>query len=421
MTRGSDKSEIFHLMYFTERTPAQKDIQAFAWGANWLIVYLAFLNAFVPISTDLYLPALPGMSAYFGVKPGLTNLSLSLFMLFYALSMLVWGPFSDKYGRKRILLIGLLLYIAASILLAVCQSIEQLLFGRCVQALGSGALSSVSLAIIKDTHRGRAMENVLAAIQTMVVLAPMLAPVLGGVLLLFTSWRGIFWVLAACGCTALLGWCALRETCERRTQGSVLVALGRVLHVLRHKEFRSLLLVFSAGSISFMAYLAVSAYIYEGIFHVTPQRYSYFFAANAAVSALGPLLYICFLRDLPRREVIASCFAATGVCGVLIILFGASGPFIFALLFAPVTICGSALRPPTTMMLMNQIDTDTGTVSSLIGSAALLFGGMSMLVCSLPWSSFILAVGIMSVLVGLVCTSGWLWMDRGRTFSGKQG
>jgi DHA1 family bicyclomycin/chloramphenicol resistance-like MFS transporter len=400
----------------------QKAFYAFALGSNWLIAYLAFLSAFVPISTDLYLPALPGMSAYFGVKPGLTNLSLSLFMLFYALSMLMWGPFSDKYGRKRILLIGLILYIAASIWLAVCPFIEQLIAGRCLQALGSGAISSVSLAIVKDTYRGRTMEmeNVLIAIQTMVVLAPLLAPVLGGVLLLFTSWRGIFWILAACGCVALFGWCALRETCEQRTQGSVWTALGRVRHVLGHRGFRSLLLVFSLGTMPFMAFLATSAYIYEIIFQATPQRYSYFFAANAAASGLGPLLYLRFFRGLPRREFIAFCYAATGVFGVMIILFGANGPFTFALLFAPVTICGSALRPPTTMLLMNQMDTDTGTVSALVVCLALFFGGLSMLLCSLPWSSFILATGSIAMLVGLICSSGWLWLDRARAFSGQR-
>ena len=420
LTRSGNRSEISHFMDSIEKPHIQKGARAFVLGSSGLIAYLAFLSAFVPISTDLYLPALPGMSAYFGVTPELTNLSLSLFMLFYALSMLLWGPFSDKYGRKRILLISLLLYIAASARLALCQSIVQLIVWRCVQALGSGALSAVSLAIVKDTYRGRIMENVITAIQTMVVLAPMLAPVLGGFLLTFTSWRGIFWVLAACGCAALLGWFALRETCEQRTQGSVAAALGRIRHVLRHEEFRVLLLVFSVGSMSFMAYLASSAYIYIELFRVTPQHYSYFFAANAAASALGPLLYVSFLRNLPRREFIACCFAATGILGACIILFGASGPFTFALLFAPVTICGSALRPATTMLLMNQIDTDTGTVSALIGSTSLLFGGLSMLLCSLPWDSFILAMGSMSVIVGLVCTSGWLWIDRERAFSGKQ-
>jgi len=393
--------------------------RAFALGPNWLIVYLAFLSAFVPISTDLYLPALPGMSAYFGVKAELTNLSLSLFMLVYALSMLVWGPFSDKYGRKPILLAGLLLFIAASIWLALCPSIGQLIAGRGLQALGSGALSSAGLAVVKDTYRGRTMENALTAIQALVALAPMLAPVLGGILLSLTSWRGIFWVLAGCGVLALLGWSALGETCEERTRGSVLTALGRVRHVLGHRGFRSPLLVFSAGSMGFMAYLATSAYIYEDLFQVTPQGYSYFFAANAGASVLGPIFYIRFLRELPRRGFIAWCYAATALFGVLIILFGAGGPFIFAFLFAPVTMCGSALRPATTMILMNQLDTDTGSVSALVVSAALLFGGLSMLLCSLPWNDFMLATGFLSALVGLFCALGWLWLDRERAVSGR--
>jgi len=398
-----------------------KDVCPFALGAKCLIAYLALLSAFVPLSTDLYLPALPGMADYFGVQPELTNLSLSLFMLLYALSMLLWGPLSDRYGRKPILLIGLLLYGVASIWLALCPSIEQLLAGRCVQALGSGALSAVSLAIVKDSYCGRAMENVLTAIQVMVVLAPMLAPLLGGVLLLLTSWRGIFWTLAACSGAGLLGWCALRESFVPQNRGSLLHTLGRVQHVLSHKGFRSLLLVFSAGSMPFMAYLATSSYIYQSIFHISAQRYSYFFAANAAASVLGPLLYVRFLRDLPRRECIASCFAATALSGILLMLFGSGGPLTFALLFAPVTVCGSALRPASLMLLMNQMDTDTGTVSSLVGSVALLFGGLSMLLCSLPWKSFILATGSMACLVGLVCTVGWLWLDRRRTFSATRG
>ena len=394
-----------------------KTSSVFALGSTGLIAFLAYLSAFVPISTDLYLPALPTMATHFQVAPELVNLTLSLFMLIYAISMIFWGPFSDKYGRKPILLAGLIIYIASSLWLAVCSSTWELIFGRCLQALGSGAASSVSMAIVKDIYRGRIMENMITIIQTTTVLAPMLAPVLGGVLLSFTSWRGIFWVLSGCGLLALAGWFFLKETLKNPTQGSALGTLSRVLYVLGQKNFRNLLLVFSVGSMSFMAYLASSAYIYENLFHVTPQQYSYFFAANAGISVLGPLLYIRFFRNLPKREFIASCFIITGLFGVLIIMSGNSGPFVFAMLFAPISIFGSALRPPTTMLLMNQINSDNGTVAALIGSAALLFGGLSMLICSLPWPSFILAVGSLSVFVGLFCACGWLWLDRCRKFS----
>ncbi|MDR0881504.1 MAG: multidrug effflux MFS transporter [Candidatus Adiutrix sp.] len=390
---------------------------AFALGNGGLIVFLSFLSAFVPISTDLYLPALPSMAKYFGVDPELANLTLSLFIMIFALSMLFWGPFSDKYGRKPILFLGLIIYILSSLGLALCTSIHQLIVGRCFQALGSGAVSSVSMAIVKDTFKDRTMETVLTAIQTMTMLAPMLAPVLGGALLTFTSWRGIFWVLTGCGGLALLGWFALRETLTNPTRGSALASLGRIAYVLRQKDFRALLLVFSVGSMSFMAYLATSSYIYENIFHTTPQQYSYFFAANAAVSILGPLFYLRFLRDLPRHWVIAGGFILTSLAGALLIMFGESGPYTFAMLFVPISVCGSGLRPPTTVLLMTRLDSDNGTVSALIVSVALFFGSLSMLLCSLPWSSFVLAAGAISVGVGVFCAGGWLWLDRDRKFS----
>lgn len=384
---------------------------SFALGHNALIAYLAFLSAFVPLSTDLYLPALPSMAQFFNAAPELTNLTLICFMLLYALSMLVWGPFSDKYGRRPILLIGLGMYIAASVGSALCGTVYQLIAGRCLQAVGSGAVSAVAMAVVKDSFRGRTMENVLTAIQTMTVLAPMLAPVLGGLLLAVTSWRGIFWALTACGVAALAGSFALSETLTTPTRGSALHTLTRLGFVLKNRGFRWLLLVFSLANMPFMAYLAASAYIFEETFGISPQQFSYFFAANAAFSMLGPLLYARFLRDLPRRAFIAANFLIPAVCGALLLLIGHAGPFVFALLYLPVTFCGSAVRPPSTMLMMNQMDTDTGTVASLIGSAALLFGSLAMLLCSLPWSSFITATGVISLAVGLICLIGWLYLD----------
>lgn len=381
---------------------------AFALGHKALIVYLAFLSAFVPLSTDLYLPALPDMGNFFNASPELTNLTLSCFMLLYSLSMLVWGPFSDKYGRRPILLAGLVIYILASIGSALSGSIYQLIAGRCFQALGSGAISAVSLTVVKDSYRGRAMENVLTLIQTMIVLAPMLAPVLGGQLLAFTTWRGIFWVLTACGVLALAFSFALRETLAVPTPGSALHSLGRVVAVLRHARFRALLLIFSLSSMPFMAYLAASAYVFQNTFGVSPQAYSYFFAANAAASLLGPALYARWLRRLPRRAYIAGNFIVPAAAGVLLLVFGGAGPFLFAALYLPITFCGSAVRPPSTMLMMNQMDSDTGTVASLVGSVALLCGSLAMFLCSLPWDSFITATGVISLAVGLVCLLGWL-------------
>lgn len=396
-----------------------KASSAFALGPVALILYLAFLSAFVPLSMDLYLPALPLMSQYFNAAPELTNLTLSLFTLFFALSMLIWGPLSDKYGRKPILLAGALVYIASSFALALCESVYQLIIFRCFQALGSGAISAVAMAIVKDVYKGRTMESVLTWIQTITVLAPMLAPVLGGVMLKVTSWRGIFWALSVCGMIALAGFFCLRETMRNPTQGSALASLGRIGYVLGNKDFRRLLLFFSIITMAFMSYIGTSSYIYNDEFKVTPQEFSYFFAANAAFSMLGPMLYVRFLRYLPRRGYIAGCFLLTALSGLLVAFFGASGPFTFALLFAPVALLGGAVRPATTVLLMNQLDTDNGTVASLIGSSALLLGSLAILLCSLPWPSFILAAGVIPLASGLISAIGWLVLDRNRKFTRK--
>ncbi|CVK32176.1 membrane protein of unknown function [Methanoculleus bourgensis] len=123
-------------------------------GDRGLVVLIALLSAFVPLSTDLYLPALPGMGDYFGVSAGLTNLTLILFFLFFSLGLLFWGPLSDKYGRRPVLLAGLALYIAASIGCAASLAIWHLIAFRILQAVGGSAAAAVATAMVKDSTTG---------------------------------------------------------------------------------------------------------------------------------------------------------------------------------------------------------------------------------------------------------------------------
>lgn len=320
--------------------------KVFAPGNRWLVAYLAFLSAFAPLSTDMYLPALPHMTQALQTTDALSSLSISCFLLLFGASMLFWGPLSDKYGRKPVLYTGALLYVVSSLFLALAQSIWPLLFWRAVQAVGSGGISAMALAIVKDVLRGRAMEKVITWIQTITILAPMLAPVIGGALLAVTDWRGIFVCLLLCGLLAGAGTLLLRETMHHPVQGNAFHTLGRLLVVLRHRGFRCLLLLFSATSMPFMAYLALSSYIFQGLFGLSPQAYSLFFAFNAGMSMLGPLAHERFFRTAPRRLFFSAYLGIVAVAGLGLLLVGDQGPFTFALLCAPVSFCGSALRPP---------------------------------------------------------------------------
>lgn len=385
----------------------------FAPGNRWLIGYLAFLSAFAPLSTDLFLPALPSMAEAFHTTAAISSLIISCFLLIFALSMLFWGPLSDKYGRKPILVIGAALYVVSSVGIVWSGTVGQLIGWRCVQAVGSGAVSAMSLAIVKDVLRGRVMEKVVTFIQTITILAPMLAPVVGGVVLLFTDWRGIFWCLTACGLLALAGTLALSETLAKPVQTSLWGALGRIPVVLQHRQFTALLLIFSATCMPFMAYVAVSAYVFQSYFGLSAQAYSYFFALNAAASLAGPLLHERFFRHGSQVLVLGTYLLLTCLSGVLLMTFGSSSAVIFAVLCLPMSFCTSALRPPSTILLMQQIRSDNGTVTALINSSALLFGSLGMFVCALSfWENSIIAQGAIACLVGLVTLVAWLAMNR---------
>ena len=319
--------------------------KVFAPGNRWLVAYLAFLSAFAPLSTDMYLPALPHMTQALQTTDALSSLSISCFLLLFGASMLFWGPLSDKYGRKPVLYTGALLYVVPSLFLALAQSIWPLLFWRAVQAIGSGGISAMALAIVKDMLRGRAMEKVITWIQTITILAPMLAPVIGGALLAVTDWRGIFACLLLCGLLAGAGTLLLRETMHHPVQGNAFRTLGRLLVVLRHRGFRCLLLLFSATSMPFMAYLALSSYIFQGLFGLSPQAYSLFFAFNAGMSMLGPLAHERFFRTAPRRLFFSAYLGIVVVAGLGLLLVGDRGPFIFALLCAPIVFAAAPCAP----------------------------------------------------------------------------
>ena len=376
-------------------------------GAKGLIVLLALLSAFVPLSTDLYLPALPGMGKYFNVSPDLINLTLIGFFVFYALGTLLWGPLSDKYGRKPVLLVGLSLYVLASVLCANAWNVSALILFRILQALGGSASGAVATAIVKEVYQGRKREAVLAMVQSMVLISPALAPVLGAFLLGFTSWRGIFWSLALIGVLALLGSLLFEETITERVSGTVQHSLVRLGRVLQNRSFTAMLLMFSLLSISSMAFIASSTYIYQNGFHLSNQGYSYYFSLNALGFIYGPMLYLQISRRIHARLIIPACLAVIVASGLLVAVLGNLQPWVFALCILPASIAGSCIRPPSANLMLDQHVGDAGSVSSLMGCIGLLFGSLGVWLISFNWSNTILVLGGMNVITGVLCMLFW--------------
>lgn len=372
------------------------------------LAFLALISAFPPLSTVLYLPALPQMVEVLNTTQTSVNMTLSMFFLFYSMGLLFWGPLSEKFGRKPILLSGLAIYVFASVFCAFSQHVEQLIAGRVIQALGGSAGTVVATAMVKDLYSGREREKVMATIMSMVIIAPMVAPVLGALLLKYTSWRTIFLMLAAIGAIALLRALLFSETLSRKFTGSVIGSWCRLLVVLKHLGFTSLLLIFSLAPIPLMAFIASASYIYINGFGLTEGQFSLFFAFNATCAMIGPMLYMRIRRHIGPKSIITGCFTLVAVCGVVVSLFGHISPWLLSLSVGPVTMAIIAVRVPGTHLMLEQQEEDSGSASALINFFAMFMGSMGMQLVTLWPNTLVTNLGYIQIGVGIAC--GILWL-----------
>lgn len=365
-----------------------------------LVLTITFMCSAPPFSTDLYLPALPEMGKFFETSEFLVGMTLTIFFLMFALGMVVFGPLSDKYGRKPILIFGSVVYTLASIICVTAPNIYVLLIGRFLQGTGSGAIITVATAIIKDCFRGRIMTRILVITQALGVIAPMAAPLAGGFLLRFTDWHGAFYLLTIFGLINLILSCLFTETLppEKRYKGSVFDSFLLLKNLARQKFFMLPLVMFAFLSLPFMAYLSVSSFVYIENFKLTAQEYSYFFAANAAASALGPVIYLKLKTLMSNERLTEFCFLISAVSGVAVLFPGHWSAWAFLFSFLPFTVIGTVVRPFAMEILLNRAKENVGTASSMINFVPNLFGSIGMALGTLPSSDFI--TGLAVIILG---------------------
>ncbi|PMH43292.1 hypothetical protein BCU68_04520 [Vibrio sp. 10N.286.49.B3] len=384
-------------------------------GTKGTLFFLVIISAFPPLTIDLYLPALPQMVDIFNTDQAMVNLTLSSYFITYAMGLLFWGPLSEKFGRKPILITGLAGYMIASIFCSMAGSIEQLILARVIQAFAGSAITVVATAIVKDLYDGRERQKIMATIMSLVIIAPMIAPVLGAFLLQIASWRMMFVTLAVFGSFAsILAFC-YEETLETKYNGSILHSWTRLGVVLKNPQFVTLLVIFSIVPIAMMAFLAAGSYIYINGFGLTEQQFSYAFAFNALCASFGPTIYMKLSRRVSVQTIITLCFALLATAGVLTITLAEMSPWIFALTAAVATLMVITMRVPGTNLMLDQQDKDTGSAVALIQFSGMACGSLGMVLVSIRPESLITNLGILQLVVGLI--GGGLWLlVRNRSF-----
>lgn len=386
-------------------------------GYKRMIALIVALGAAPPIATDLYLPALPQMAELLNAPESLVSLTLSGFFLFMAAGTLAFGPVSDKYGRKKPLVVATLMFSICGLLSGLSVNVWMLIAARVLQGIGGGGMVAISMALVKDCFEGRVREKVLVLIQAMSVVAPMCAPLMGSVILQFADWHFTFYLQAALGFATLALIAPTDESLEPadRIQDSVAHAIGRLFVVGRNKAFLIILLMTAVLGAPFMGYISTASFIYIDFFGLSTFQYSAFFATNAALSVVGAGLALVISGRIPTKTILTGIIILSIVAGIALFALGELSPFAFLIIFGVYALTGSISRPFTTNILLEQQDGDTGSASSLINFTYGITGSIGMVIATMPWSTYIAGLAIMISIVSVVALIMWAALLKSKT------
>ena len=386
-------------------------------GRLRFLLVLGGLSAFGPLSIDMYLPALPTITAGFRTGAPQVQLTLTACVVGLALGQLLAGPLSDALGRRRPLAYGLTGYAVASVLCAVAPSVSALVGLRFLQGLGAATGIVIARAVVRDLYSGVAAARFFSTLMLVSGLAPILAPVLGGQLLHLTSWRGVFLVLAVFGAAllaaSLLG---LPETLppERRRAGGLTSTVRAFGTLLADRAFVGYALSGGLVFAAMFAYISGSSFVLQDVYRLSPQAFSVVFAVNAVGIVLAGQVNGRLVGRVPARRLLAIGLLIAAGSGLLLVGAAVAGlglPGLLPPLFLLVATVG-LVSPNTTALALSTHPEAAGTASALLGTLQFVIGGVAAPLVGLGGTGS--AVPMAAVMAGLAALGLLCWLTLTR-------
>jgi MFS transporter, DHA1 family, multidrug resistance protein len=371
-----------------------------------LVLVLGSLIALGPLTIDLYLPALPAITADLATTAAAVQLTLAGTLAGLALGQLFIGPISDAVGRRRPLLVGVGVHVVASALCVIAPNIAVLGTLRVLQGLGTAAAAVVAMAVVRDLFTGLPAAKLLSRLMLVMGAAPVLAPTLGGELLRWTDWRGVFVVLAALGLGLIaMAHVGLGETLpvHRRRRAGVVGTLGVYGSLLRDRAFMGLVLAAGLAMAALFAYVSGSSFVLQQQYGMSQQQFGLAFGAGAAGLIAATQLNIRLLRRYTPAHILVSALCAGSVAGLGLLAFAVTGvgglATVLASLWAVLAAVGLAL-PNAPALALSRHGEAAGTAAALLGSVQFGIGALAApLVGALGTGSVPMAVVVAGAMV----------------------
>lgn len=357
------------------------------------LLILSALMAFTSLSTDIYLPAMPTMEKQLG---GNAELTITGFLTGFAIAQLIWGPISDRIGRKLPLFIGMVLFVIGSVGCALSESMSAVVFWRIFQAIGACVGPMLGRAMIRDSFAQSQAAQMLSTLTIIMAIAPIAGPFIGGGLLKVASWHWIFWLLAVIGVLMFITIFKLPETLpiEKRASGSLWNAFKNYRTLLANATFMRYTLSVTFFYVAAYAFITGSPFVYIDYFGVAAQNYGFLFGLNI----IG-IMSLSFLnRKLVSRFTLSKLLVVSSL-----VAFVASAVF-FVLAWANMGGIWSVIVPMFVMFSMNGIIAACANAAALAAVPNQIAGSAAALLGSLQYGS-----GIISSLLLAVFSSGTLF------------
>ena len=338
-----------------------------------IVFILGLLAMLMPLSIDMYLPALPVISAQFGVPAGSAQMTLSTYILGFALGQLLYGPMADSLGRKPVILGGTLVFAAAAVACALAQSIDQLIIMRFLHGLAAAAASVVINALMRDIYPKEEFSRMMSFVMLVTTIAPLVAPMAGGAVLVWFSWHAIFWILALAALLAsAMIFFFIDETLpvERRQKFHIRTTIGNFASLFRHKRVLSYMLASGFSFAGMFSFLSAGPFVYIELNHVSPQHFGYYFALNIVFLFIMTIINSRFVRRVGALNMFRAGLWIQFVMAIWLVVSAFLGVGFWALVVGVAAFvgCVSMVSSNAMAVILDEFPHMAGTASSLAGT-----------------------------------------------------